>query len=433
MQDFLAGHAFILRTEGEIRSVEVFTTFGRLLKENRKGLVIWGILILNMMLVFVQRLYISVMPDYLMERFAVGIGELSRLTSWMFYGYAFGQIPSGILIDRIGIRKLNLIGASTVFVSSWIFSVTSVYEVACTARFLIGTGTAVVFISIMKVQQIWFAPRYFSQLSAFMAFVSSLGSFAGTLPLAVLIGKIGVQSTLHVITGCSFCFVLIAFFFIRDRDGEKYRKTDENETRSIRRSIAQVLGNRGTYPPLVMGLFFISTTTSLTGLWAVQFLMHSYHLEKIQAASYLLYFTLGFMAGSPLVSFIDRLFRGDYQKSLRIFTGVYTVLWGYFLFYCKGMPPLKQLPILFFLMGTVIMFHLLPFTAVKEVNEDENSGIATSLTNTMEFIGSGLLNFLIVSLLQRGYSIGESFIAIFFFAILSFMASWFIRRPISIE
>lgn len=410
--------------------MDVFASFGRLVEENRKGLLIWGILILNMMLVFVQRLYISVMPDYLMERFAVGISELSRLTSWMFYGYAFAQIPCGILIDRIGIRRLNLLGATTVFVSSWIFSVTGVYEVACAARFLIGAGTAVVFISIMKVQQIWFAPRYFSHLSAFMAFVSSLGSFAGTLPLAILIGKIGVQNTLYGITGCSFFFVGIAFFFIRDKDGTSSAEGKTNGFRSIRCSLEQVLKNRGTYPPLLIGLFFISTTTSLTGLWVVQFLMHSYHLEKIQAASYLLYFTLGFMAGSPLVSFTDRVFRGDYRKSLRIFTGIYVMLWGYFLFYCNGMPPLTQLPILFFLMGTVIMFHLLPFTAVKEINEDENSGIATSLTNTMEFIGSGLLNFLIVSLLQRGYPMGQSFIAIFFFALLSFVASWFIQRPI---
>lgn len=403
--------------------------FTGMVKENKSGLIIWGALILNMMLVFVQRLYIGVMPDYLMEKFSIDIGELSMLTSAMFYGYAFFQIPSGILIDRIGIRKLNLIGSAIAFTASLLFSLTTSYEMACIARFLIGVGTAVVIISIMKVQVLWFAPAYFSQLSAIMALISSLGSLAGTLPLAILIRNIGVQNTLHVITGSSLFFVFLIFFFVRDKESTDQQNQKGKNKKSVILSLKQVLTNKGTYPPLFMGLFFISTTTSLTGLWVVQFLMRSYGLEKIEAAAYVLYFTLGFMAGSPLVSFVDRLFRGDYRKSLRIFSGIYLLLWAYFLFYCDGKPPLYQLPVLFFLMGVVIMFHLLPFTAIKEANALENSGIATSMNNTMEFVGSGLLNFFIAALLQRGYLIGQAFIAIFIFTVLSFVSALFIRRP----
>lgn len=399
------------------------------IKENKEGLIIWGALILNMMLVFVQRLYIGVMPDYLMQKFAIDIKALSNLTSATFYGYALFQIPSGILIDRIGIRKLNLMGSSLSFLGALLFSVTGTYSMAVMARFLIGVGSSVVITSIMKVQALWFRPRYFSQLSATMAFFSSLGSLAGTLPLALLISYVGVAHTLYVITAVSFVFIVVIFIFLKEKKGEKkIQNTLNRGSKSVLTAMKEVLSNKNTYPPLFMGLFFISTTTSLTGLWVVNFLMKTYDMQKVQAAGYVLYFTLGFMAGAPLVSFVDGIFRGDYRKSLHIFTAIYALLWGYFVFARKGAPPAGQLPLLFFLMGVVIMFHLLPFTAIKDANALENSGIATSMTNTMEFIGSGILNLIIASLIQTGYPVGKAFVAIFIFAVLAFVSSLFIQK-----
>lgn len=54
---------------------------------NKEGIIVWGALVLNMILVFIQRLYIGVMPDYLMQR-QHGYSQLSFLTSAAFYGYS---------------------------------------------------------------------------------------------------------------------------------------------------------------------------------------------------------------------------------------------------------------------------------------------------------------------------------------------------------
>ena len=72
---------------------------------NKEGIIVWGALVLNMILVFIQRLYIGVMPDYLMQRLNMDISQLSFLTSAAFYGYAVFQIPSGILIDKVGVNS----------------------------------------------------------------------------------------------------------------------------------------------------------------------------------------------------------------------------------------------------------------------------------------------------------------------------------------
>ena len=184
---------------------------------NKEGIIVWGALVLNMILVFIQRLYIGVMPDYLMQRLNMDISQLSFLTSAAFYGYAVFQIPSGILIDKVGVRTLNIWGGLLTLLGSILFSLTNSYYLAWIARFFIGAGTSVVIISIMKVQALWFKPIYFSQLSALMALISNLGMFAGTLPLAVLIKFTGAQTTLYIISILSLLGLILVLFFVREK------------------------------------------------------------------------------------------------------------------------------------------------------------------------------------------------------------------------
>jgi len=396
---------------------------------NKEGIIVWAALVLNMILVFIQRLYIGVMPDYLMQKFAMDIGQLSFLTSAAFYGYAFFQIPSGLLIDKVGVRTLNIWGGLLTLIGSILFSMTSNYNIAWLARFLIGAGTSVVIISIMKVQALWFKPIYFSQLSALMSFISNLGMFAGTLPLAVLIKFIGAQNTLYIISVFSLLGLILVLFFVREKkiSEEDLDVSNIHKARGFFAAIKEVMTTRGTYPSMFIIFFFISTMTSIMGLWAVNYLTNVYDMTKIVASGYVVFFTFGFIVGSPVMSISDRILKGDYKKSLLFFTGVYFLLWFYFLVIKSGKPPVVQIPIIFFLMGIAIMVHILAFTASKDANKIENAGVATSVVNTMEFIGSGLINFLIAFNLQRGVPAEKAFLIILIFSAGAFIASIFVR------
>ncbi len=396
---------------------------------NRDGLIVWGTLVLNMILVFIQRLYIGVMPDYLMQRLDMDIAELSFLTSAAFYGYAVFQIPSGILIDKLGVRTLNIAGGALTLLGSVIFSLTTSYNFAWIARFCIGAGTSVVIISIMKVQALWFKPVYFSQLSTLMAFISNLGMFAGTLPLALLIKIVGEKNTLYIISILSLLGLILVLFFVK----EKKMRDEELDVSNIHKAIGftkalrEVMTTRGTYPSMFIIFFLMSTITSMMGLWAVNYLTGVYGMTKVAASGYVVFFTFGFIAGSPVMSISDRLLKGDYKKSLLFYTGAYSILWFYFLIIKSGRPPVNQIPVIFFLLGIAVMIHLLAFTASKNANKIENSGVAASVVNTMEFIGSGILNFLIAFYLQKGVPTEKAFLIILVFSVGAFIASFFVR------
>lgn len=402
-----------------IKYLEPERSFKSRLKENKEGLLVWGALVINMIMVFVQRLYIGVMPDYVMEKFNVDIIGLSFMASAVFYGYAIFQIPSGILIDKIGVRRLNLIGATITTIASFLFTVTNSFIIGWISRFLIGLGTSMAVVSIMKVQALWFKRKYFSQLSSLMAFISNIGMFAGTMPLAYMIAKIGANSSLHIITILNLIALIIMFIFVKDK------KTENNENASFKvyDSLKEVFKNKRTYPPLFIMFFFISTMTSIMGLWGVNYVTTVYGVDKVAGAELVSFFTFGFIAGAPFVSLMDKIFKGNYKINLLLSTGTYTFLWIYILIIMGGKPPIGQIPLIFFLMGVMIMFHILSFTVIKDVNSIRNSGIATSSANMMEFLGSGIINFLIAIFIQRGFGIEKAFIGILVFSLLSFLSA----------
>lgn len=408
---------------GETVKYEIYERgFKDRLRENKDGLFIWASLVINMIMVFVQRLYIGVMPDYIMSKFDIDIVGLSFMASAVFYGYAIFQIPSGILIDKVGVRKLNLFGATLTTISSFLFTVTNSFLIGWIARFFIGLGTSMAVISIMKVQTLWFKRKYFSQLSSLMAFISNIGMFAGTLPLAYMIARVGANTSLHVITALNLISLIIMFIFVKDKKAD----IKEPNALKISKSLKEVFKNKRTYPPLMVMFFFISTMTSIMGLWGVNYVTSIYGVDKVTAAELVSFFTFGFIAGAPFVSLMDRFLKGNYKANLLLSTGFYTILWFYVLIIMKGRPPIEQIPLLFFLMGAAIMFHILTFTVIKDVNFLKNSGIATSTANMMEFLGSGIVNFLIAFFIQQGIGIEKAFISILVFGILSFISALFI-------
>ena len=253
--------------------------------------------------------------------------------------------------------------------------------------------------------------------------------FAGTLPLAVLIKFTGAQTTLYIISILSLLGLILVLFFVREKKekNEELDVSNIHKARGFSQAIKEVLTTRGTYPSMFIIFFFISTMTSMMGLWAVNYLTSVYDMSKIAASGYVVFFTFGFIAGSPVMSLSDRLLKGNYKKSLLFFTGAYFLLWFYFLIIKAGKPPVNQIPVIFFLMGIAVMVHILAFTASKDANKIENAGVATSVVNTMEFIGSGIINFLIALNLQRGVPTEKAFLIILVFSAGAFIASLFVR------
>ncbi|MDP3059073.1 MAG: MFS transporter [bacterium] len=370
--------------------------------ESRKWAV-WGALSMAFFIVFFHRYSTAVVADDLIKTLALSSKQLSALASMYFYSYAIMQIPSGILADYLGPRKTSTIGMLLAAVGSIAFGLSQTFFMASMARLLVGIGVSVVFISTLKTQAVWFRTREFATISGLTSFIGNLGGVSATAPLAFLVVALGWRNTFLLVGVVSFLVAIIVYCVVRDTPEEigltSYNSIPLAKGIKLSLGLGLVLKNKQTWPVTVLLTTIMGGLMSVSGLWGVLYLMHSFGLNKNTAATYLLAMTLGVMIGSTLWGFIaDKL--GRKKVLLVLGSSVYTLLWAYLVF---GSPSLAMHYPLFFFIGFFSIVFILSFAIVKEANNPALSGIAMSVVNTGGFLGAALLNVIIARILEANW------------------------------
>ena len=97
---------------------------------------IWWILTFAFILVLFFRLSTAVITDNLSKELGFTQLQISNIASLTLYSYAIMQIPSGILIDKYGARKVSSIGMIIAGLGSILFgSMNSIYLAYISAKF----------------------------------------------------------------------------------------------------------------------------------------------------------------------------------------------------------------------------------------------------------------------------------------------------------
>src|ERR1700733_15749735 len=86
---------------------------------------IWGIAALFYLAGFYHRVSPAVMTDELMRAFGIGAASLGNLSAFYFYFYVAMQIPTGILVDSWGARKLLIYGSIAAATGAFLFGSTN--------------------------------------------------------------------------------------------------------------------------------------------------------------------------------------------------------------------------------------------------------------------------------------------------------------------
>ena len=370
-------------------------------EENRKW-YIWGILVVAFIFVFFHRLAISVMADDLTRDLSLNGTMLGNLTSMNYYAYALMQIPVGILVDIIGVRKICTWGTLLAGLGSILFGMATNIYIAYASRFLVGIGTSVIIISILKIQALWFDKEQFSTLSGFTSFFGNMGAFLATFPLAFLVLSIGWRNSFYFIGIMSIVIAVGIWIIVKDHPSQQLTK-EANRNSNIIGGVKSVILNPLTWPSFIIMFTMVGGTTAIIGLWGMPYLMQVYEITKSQAAGYLSFVSIGFMLGAPVVGRLSDHLKGEIKRILLVATVCYTGIWIIFALF-SGKPPIALIPVLFFFIGLSTIGHILVFTNVKEVNDNRYAGSAAAVINVGEFIGGSVLSFFIGFYLDKSWN-----------------------------
>ena len=355
----------------------------------------WGALAAVFLLVNLHRLSTAVLSERLTVDFATSAAQLGTLHASFFYIYALIQIPTGILVDRIGPREIGTAGAATLSLGAVGFAFSGSYLPALFSRMLIGAGSGVIFVSILRFAANWFRDDEFATMTGLTGAMAGVGAILATTPLAVTVDALGWRGAVLALGAVGFLVTVAVYVLARsspeDAGLEPIEGVPEQPSVTLEESggYLKQLG-RDLDAWLLSVIFFciMGTLLTLLGLWGVPYLVQVYDLPVTTASYYTLLGSIGLLLGAPGFGWLsDRLGRriAPMVGGLALFT----VALG--LIPALGRPPLALVAVIYFLVGLLSGAALLSFSVIKERYPPGASGIATATVNTAGFVGAALL------------------------------------------
>ena len=279
--------------------------------------LVWGLGAAFYCTGFYQRVAPAVITDHLMADFSLDAAQLGNLSAFYFYSYVLMQIPTGILADRWGPRKLLAVGASVAALGTFFFALGRSIFLVNLGRLLIGGSVGVAFVSLLKLATHWFPPQRFAMTSGLALFFGLVGAVTAGAPLRFLVEQFGWRSVMFVSAIITSALTIAIWVYIRDDPGEKGYKSFVSKPGSDHRSASQVFTGLLTVLRL-KNTWVISLAPSgvagpllaFSGLWGVSYLVSRYGLTHAESAGItsLLLVTWG-LGGPVLGGLSDRLHR----------------------------------------------------------------------------------------------------------------------------
>lgn len=362
--------------------------------------LMWGLAAVFYCYGFFQRVAPGVMVQELMRDFAVGAAITGVLSSLYFYAYASLQIPIGLMLDRVGPRRMLAASALIAGLGCYLFQAGGV-EFAYVGRALIGIGTAVTWVGCLKLASVWFAPKRFALLTGLTMAMGMAGAVGGQVPLGLAVSSFGWRGTM---VGAALIAVALALAFgliVRDRPaGAAKSQHEPDEGAKLWSGVALVLKEPQTYWTALFGALLAAPMLTFAGLWGVPYLMTRYEVSRPEAAAALSLMLIGWGVGSPIFGWLSDHLR---QRRLPMLAASVASLavnlaWLY-------LPlPLGLLSALLLVQGVCAGGMVLLFAAAREHNPSWAAGATLGVVN-MSVMGMGaVFQSLTGALLDMGWA-----------------------------
>jgi len=371
--------------------------------------MVWGIGALFYLMAFFQRVAPAVMTDALMREFQIGAAALGNLSALYFYSYVAMQIPTGIIADVWGPRRLLSSGALVAGIGTLLFALAPGMFLVGTGRLLIGGSVAVAFVGLLQLSNNWFPPRTYALASGMALFVGIIGATCAGPPLRLLLEAYGWRPTILASSLVTFAIAAAIWFLVRDYPREKgftdWRPAGESPGRGRRMTVLAGLREVLRYRNTIL-LFFapgglVGPVLTFSGLWGVPFLTTHRDLNPARASMLTTTLLVAWAIGGPFFGWLsDRV-----GKRRIVYIAACAVsLAGWSVTLYAGELSMTALVAVLVITGFSSGCMIISFAFVKESVPAALSGTATGVVNMGVMTGPMLLQPLVGWMLDLRWS-----------------------------
>ena len=367
-------------------------------RDNRQAYLNWFLLSLFYAYQYLLRVYPSTFTDNIRTIFSCSANEFATLSTYCIFIYSCMQIPFGILLDRVEVRKLILIAFGLCLIGQFLFTHTSSIACAQWGRILIGIGAAPAFMSTVKMVSDTFSDKL---CGIFIGITCTLGTVIIILGNSLLKYICSLtsdwQKALWCLNGVGVILFIICYFAL-PKSQIVTTKTSEN---NFWKTFWSVVTNYRIFLYALLTIGTCAVVTTLSDLWSNTLLIAKYHLSDVQAVFYSQFIFAGFLIGALA---IPMLFNG--KRSLRGVRVCCIVLICLFatIIYGPSQLPSFVLQTILFALGFFACADILCFALAAQLSTPQTSGFIVGWVNTVNMLGLTLLQYLVAHSLDKYWS-----------------------------
>jgi MFS family permease len=350
------------------------------------------------------------------------------------------QIPTGILADHWGPRKLLTAGSLIAACGTLLFASAPSIAMADLGRLLIGGASGVVFVALLNLSTHWFPLRIFATVSGFILLVGVAGAvFAGT-PMHYLVEGFGWRPVMFTVAVLQLLIGAGTWQIVRDdpsqRNYRSYAPPEPLNAPSLKEIFAgliMVLRYRNTWLASVFAGGMSGPVIAFAGLWGVPFLTTHYGLPTAASSAFTSLLLICYAVGGIVMGiWSDRIGR---RKPVLSAGAIIALLCWIPILFIPALP-LWLLAVLMIATGLSAGAMIVTFAFVKESVPPALAGTVSGVCNMGSMMGGMILQPAvgwILDLAWRGTLLGgvriydlaayrSGFIVVLLFSILAVVA-----------
>ncbi|MDT9681980.1 MFS transporter [Streptomyces sp. TRM76323] len=355
----------------------------------RRAALVWGVGVCVYLVAVVFRTSLGVAGLDAAERFHVNASALSAFSILQLLVYAGMQIPVGLLVDRLGTRKVLTLGIVLFTVGQLGFALSPSYGTALAARALLGCGDAMTFISVLRLGSRWFPARRGPLIVQVAGLFGVVGNLLSTIVLARTLDGLGWTATFAGSSVAGLVVLVLVVVFLEDHPkGFEPEPVRHAGAAYVRHQIARAWREPGTR--LGMWVHFTTQFPAMVFLllWGMPFLVEAQGLSRGRAGELLTVVVLSNMVvGLVYGQLIARHHAARAPLALGTI-GVTALMWAATVAYPADRAPMWLLVSLCAVLGACGPASMIGFDFARPANPPERQGTASGIVNIGGFTAS---------------------------------------------
>ncbi|MDC0978968.1 MAG: MFS transporter [Pseudomonadota bacterium] len=365
---------------------------------------VWGLGAGLFLLGFFHRVAPAVLHRELSVDFGLNATSLGSLSALYFYSYVAMQIPTGLIADRVGPRRLLIGGIIISTLGAILFALAPSLFWAGLGRFLIGGSVAVGFVCTLKLATHWLPTEKFSLAAGLLLVAGMMGAVFAGVPLHLASDAVGWRVVTLVVSAIGLFLALVVWFIVRDDPAEKgfapYVEQDRSTSRraSELQNLKSVFAYRNTWFLALAPGGIVGSVLAFSGLWGMPFLTDVYQLPAKIAAMLCSGIMLSWAFSGPLFGLFSEKLK---NRRILYLSGALLALGCWSVVILIPELPLGVLVVSLLGAGFFSGGMILGFTQAKESVPISLSGTVSGVVNMGVMCGPMILQPLIGWLLDR--------------------------------